>query len=110
MGLKSKKQTEYTVKDLLTYRDFLFLQLMNSHPGISWKSRNGCTDDGSFIAGMNLPSGKISCQIKNNYWKLANVKEVRFVSESDITLNETLNRLIMWHISSNSFNVVKQEL
>jgi hypothetical protein len=63
----------HTTDEIYAHRILLFITLMKTYPGISWKSRNhedGTSYDGWFIAGMNLSSGDISYHIPEQYWNM----------------------------------------
>lgn len=61
----------HTFDELYEHRHALFIQLMKSHPKISWRANNN--SDGSnwenwFIAGMHLPSGDVSYHLPVRLW------------------------------------------
>ena len=64
----------HTFGELYDHRVHLFLALMKLKPSVSWFSRkhsDGEEWDGWFIAGMELPCGKISYHINSRYWPAA---------------------------------------
>ncbi len=63
----------HTFKELYEHRIRLFVALMRSHPGLSWRARehdDGSAFDGWFIAGMCLPSGDITYHLPNRMWSV----------------------------------------
>jgi hypothetical protein len=91
----------HTFHELYDHRHTLFVALMNSHPDLSWKSRQH--DDGTmyagdwFIAGMNLPTGDISYHLEGRFWELARVKALdRAPAWDGHTPEDVLVRLASW--------------
>lgn len=63
----------HSMDEIYAHRILLFVTLMKTYSGISWKSRfhdDGTSFDGWFLAGMNLSSGNISYHIPEQYWNM----------------------------------------
>ena len=93
----------HTFDELYDHRHALFVTLMNSHPELSWKSRQH--EDGTmfagdwFIAGMNLPSGDISYHLEGRFWEMARVQALDFAPAWDgHTAADVLVRLVSWQL------------
>ena len=91
----------HTFDELYDHRHTLFVTLMNSHPELSWKSRQH--EDGTmyagdwFIAGMNLPSGDISYHLEGRFWDMAKVRALELAPARDgHTAADVLARLVSW--------------
>ena len=81
MSKKSKvmdigKQSDgyHTFDELYEHRHWLFLHLLSAtHPDRAWASKlhaDGTSYDGWFVAGIELPSGKISYHLPNRLWSV----------------------------------------
>jgi hypothetical protein len=91
----------HTFNELYAHRTVLFIKLMNSHSGISWKSRKH--EDGSmfegdwFVAGMHLPTGDVTYHLEGKYWDMAKVQELDFAPAWDgHTAEDCLKRFAEW--------------
>jgi hypothetical protein len=91
----------HTFDELYDHRHTLFVALMNSHPDLSWKSREH--EDGTmyagdwFIAGMDLPTGEVSYHLAGRFWDTARVKALdRAPAWDGHTPEDVLVRLASW--------------
>lgn len=96
----------HTFDELYEHRIVLFMALMHSHPGLSWKSwqhSDGSMFDGWCIAGMELPTGPITYHLPSRVWT-----ELRIMERSQApvwdghTPADVLTRLRSWleHLST----------
>jgi len=63
----------HTFDELYDHRCSLFVALMRSNPGISWRARlhhDGTGFPGWFLAGMQLPTGQVSYHLPIELWHL----------------------------------------
>lgn len=63
----------HTFNELYDHRCHLFVALMRSHPGISWRAHNhddGSNYEGWFIGGMQLPTGTVTYHMPVSMWAL----------------------------------------
>ena len=70
----------HTFDELYEHRCVLFIALMRSNPGISWRSQqhaDGSMDEGWFVAGMELPSGAVTYHLPQRDWALLDGGGVR---------------------------------
>ena len=94
----------HTVGELYEHRCLLFLGMMNLRPGISWASKlhaDGTMWEGWFIAGMDLPTGRITYHLPIKMWDMLPVGQdfnIRnHAPEHDgHTSADVLDRLTKW--------------
>ena len=100
---KDVSDTHHTFGELYDHRILLYLSLMCSNPQLSWRAsyhHDGTCYDGSFLAGMQLPTGQISYHVPNDFWNLLDEKDIKtydFAPEWDgHTPEDVLERLEEW--------------
>lgn len=92
----------HTFNELYDHRVILFICLMKSYPEISWRSfkhEDGSSIEGWFIAGMHLPTGKITYHLPEKHWDdlTGYVEPLDHAPEWDgHTSKDVLNRLTEW--------------
>ena len=65
----------HTFDELYDHRCHLFVALMKSNAGLSWRSKlhaDGSAWPGWFIGGMRLPSGDVTYHMPETMWDLLN--------------------------------------
>jgi len=63
----------HTFNELYDHRCHLFIALMRSNPGISWRANlhsDGTMFPDCFVAGMDLPTGTVSYHLPLWMWKM----------------------------------------
>jgi len=97
----------HTFDELYEHRCVLFVNLMLSHPKISWRAENhedGTNLPGWFLAGMHLPSGDISYHLPERMWSLLDGRGIKTSNKAphwDMhTPADVVNRLVAWAASS----------
>ena len=89
ISTKEISDTHHTFGDLYRHRIILFCALCNLMPDISWKSKKHFDEEndpmfsGSFIAGINTPSGVATYHIKLEYWELFDIPELERAPKYD---------------------------
>jgi hypothetical protein len=94
----------HTFEELYDHRHALFIALANSHPEISWKSREH--EEGGdemyedyFIAGMHLPTGQASYHLPLKLWDKLKVKEYKRAPKWDgHTSQDVIERILEWQM------------
>lgn len=93
----------HTFDELYEHRCHLFLKLMRTLPGISWRAKNhedGTMFEGWFIAGMRLPTGDISYHLPINMWQMLDGAGIRtsdtFQKWDGHTASDVVDRLAAW--------------
>jgi hypothetical protein len=74
-----KSDGYHTFNELYDHRCHLFVALMRSNPGISWRANNhedGTTYENWFVAGMHLPTGDISYRLPSWMWEMLDGKGI----------------------------------
>lgn len=92
---KNISDGRHTFGELYDQRSILFCALCNSHPNLSWKSKNHFDEvndpmyNDCFIVGINTPKGVVTHHIKQKYWDNFHVTILdnapKYNGHSDIT-------------------------
>ena len=93
----------HTFNELYDHRCHLFIALMRSNPGLSWRANNhsdGTMFSDWFVAGMDLPTGAITYHLPLWMWKMLDgcgMVTVNKAPEWDgHTPADVINRLADW--------------
>src|SRR5574343_1157886 len=91
----------HTFDELYEHRCQLFAALMHCRRDISWKAgyhSDGTMFDGWFIAGMDLPTGRITYHLPATMWNLLGVPSYERAPEWDgHTPQDVVSRLNEWN-------------
>ena len=84
--------------ELYDHRCHLFIALMRSNPGISWRA-NETRFPGWFLSGMNLPTGNIGYYLPTWMWKMLDncgMVTTNMASSQDIEMDNITKCLVEW--------------
>lgn len=93
----------HTFGELYHHRVLLYMALMISHPALSWRAlyhHDGTCYEGSFLAGMQLPTGQISYHIPMEYWNILDNKKIETLDFAKVwdghTSEDVAERIEAW--------------
>lgn len=78
----------HTFRDLYTHRYYLFCLAMTMYPEVSWRTLKHNSKDkdpmyeGYFLAGMDLPTGRVTYHVEIPFWNLLDNLGIQTLSEA----------------------------
>ena len=98
----------HTFSELYEHRHLLFINLMLSHPQLSWRAYlndDGTYNEGMFLGGMKLPSGQVSYHLPLRFWPRLDNRGIETTNRAPVwdghSTQDVIQRLVRWQLGGN---------